>query len=333
MIALRLPHHSLAGDKTVSRTSLASARWVVSALALAAAIWFAGFVALVKVACLVHVDIPTGLTMKLPLLQLRPELIFAGESRTYYAVDPMVAAQHLGKPRGYAVNIAYDAGEPLAFLAAIREQPEVFRSAHLVISVAPFTFNEGVRSASVYPLDVAARLGVSGQFASFFPLRIGTTIRFISEAFAARAQLQQFRAVSGPIYDELGVGRIKAAGAQDKSKTPLSSHPYYANWNLSGPKAQYETAALCEMVPLVKKLTVLVPPWSVIYDRNSDDLWRVREGDVVRLLTEAGSRCNFDVLNIPEVPGLAASDFADEMHVNVAGTPAYTRYLVDHLKP
>ncbi len=34
------------------------------------------------------------LAAKLPLLQLRPELIFAGDSRTYYEVDPGLASRN-----------------------------------------------------------------------------------------------------------------------------------------------------------------------------------------------------------------------------------------------
>ena len=66
---------------------------------------------------------------------------------------------------------------------AIHDQPAAFRNANLVVSVAPFLFNEGVKSAAVYPLDVAARLSVREQFAAFFPMRAGVLVRFISDAF------------------------------------------------------------------------------------------------------------------------------------------------------
>src|SRR5205085_2072847 len=92
----------------------------------------------------------------------------------------------------------YDAGEPLALLAAMRREPDRFKHAQVVVSVAPFLFNEGVRSAAVYPQDVAARLGVSGQMISFLPLRVGTLIRFIREAFNARLSADQNVAGAGP---------------------------------------------------------------------------------------------------------------------------------------
>src|SRR3954451_2116606 len=168
-----------------------SARWIAGAVALTLLSWLAALAGLLAVANRVHDDVPSLLATKLPLLQSRPELIFGGESRTVYQVDAALAAQLIGKPPGAAVNIAYDAGEPLALLAAVRRAPEYFKNAEVVVSVAPFLFNEGVRSAAVYPQDVAVRLGMFGQMTSFLPLRVGTLIRFIREAFNARLAAEQ----------------------------------------------------------------------------------------------------------------------------------------------
>src|SRR4051794_10245966 len=173
------------------RVQTASARWIAGALALTLVAWLIALAALLAIANRVHDDVPTLLATKLPLLQSNPELIFAGESRTVYQVDASLAAELLGKPPGAAVNIAYDAGEPLALLAAMRRAPERFKSAQVVVSVAPFLFNEGVRSAAVYPQDVAARLSVLAQLTSFLPLRLGTLIRYIREAFHARLAADQ----------------------------------------------------------------------------------------------------------------------------------------------
>src|SRR3954447_25673168 len=170
----------------LSRVQAASARWIAAALSLTLVAWLFALAALLAVANRVHDDVPALLATKLPLLQSHPELIFAGESRTVYQVDARLAAQLIGKPAGAAVNIAYDAGEPLALLAAMRRQPERFKDAEVAVSVAPFLFNEGVRSAAVDPQDVAARLGVAAQITSFLPLRVGTLIRYIREAFNAR---------------------------------------------------------------------------------------------------------------------------------------------------
>src|SRR5476649_2343152 len=114
---------------TLLRAQAASAWWVVGALAVTAAAWLLALAGLLAVANRVHDDVPQLLAVKLPLLQSRPELIFAGESRTVYQVDAGLAAQLIGRPQGAAVNIAYDAGEPLALLAAMRREPDRFKNA------------------------------------------------------------------------------------------------------------------------------------------------------------------------------------------------------------
>ena len=309
-----------------------AARWIAGACVLAAVSWLACFAALLAISDRIHVDVPYLLALKLPLLQSRPTLIFAGESRTEYQVDAALAATLIGKPAGAAVNIGYDAGEPLAVLGAIRQKPALFAGADLVISVAPFTFNEGVRSAAVYPLDVAARLGVFEQMSSFLPLRIGTLIRFIRETFNARLALEQGIAERRPPPAAYGLLTIQRSQPGDQWPKDIGTHAHYADWNLSGPKARYETGALCDMVPLVRKLTVVIPPWAPGYDRGRDPLWREKDDQYAALVSDAGRRCGFEVLNIQAVPGLDQANYADEMHVNVSGIPVYTRYLVNQLR-
>jgi hypothetical protein len=309
----------------------ASARWIAGALALTLLAWLTVLAGLLTVANRVHDDVPSLLAIKLPLLQSKPELIFGGESRTVYQVDAGLAAQLIGRPQGAAVNIAYDAGEPLALLAAMRREPERFKNAQVVVSVAPFLFNEGVKSAAVYPQDVAVRLGVFQQMISFLPLRVGTLIRFIREAFNARLAADQHIA-DGAQPPGYGLTVIPRNQRDDQWATEIGSHPHYAGWNISGPKARFETGALCDMVALSKRLTVVVPPWAPRYDRATDPAWREKEDQIVALLTDAGRRCGFDMLNIPSVPGLEQGNYADEMHVNASGVPIYTRYLVSKLK-
>jgi hypothetical protein len=314
------------------RVQAASARWIALALALTAAVWLAALAGLLAIADRVHDDVPALLAVKLPLLASRPELIFAGESRTLYQVDPALAAQLIGKPAGSVVNIAYDAGEPLALLAAMHREPDRFKKAQVVVSVAPFLFNEGVRSAAVYPQDVAARLGVVEQMISFLPLRVGTLIRYIREAFNARLAADQHVADLGLAPTALGQKIIDRTQPEDRWPADIGSHAHYANWDLSGPKARFETAALCDMVALTKKLTVVVPPWAPRYERSGDPSWRDKDDQYAALVVDAGRRCGFDVLNIQSVPGLSQGNYADEMHVNASGVPIYTRYIVSRLK-
>ena len=310
----------------------ASARWIAGALALTAAAWLVALAGLLALAGRVHDDVPALLAVKLPLLQSRPELIFGGESRTVYQVDPDLAAQLIGKPKGAAVNIAYDAGEPLALEAAMHRQPDRFQKAHVVVSVAPFLFNEGVRSAAVYPQDVAARLGVVEQMSSFLPLRVGTLIRFIREAFGARLAADQHVTDLGPPPAAFGLKIIDRTQPDDRWPAEIGSHAHYASWDLSGPKARFEIGALCDMVALTRRLTVVLPPWAPRYDRARDPPWRDKDDQYAALVVDAGRRCGFDVLNIQSIPGLAQGNYADEMHVNASGVPIYTRYLVSRLK-
>ena len=323
---------SISARGALRRAEIGAARWIAVALALAGIAWLVVLAGLLAVADRVHDDVPVLLAVKLPLLASHPSLIFAGESRTEYQVDPRLAAQLIGKPQGSAVNIAYDAGEPLAFAAAMRREPDAFRNAHVVISVAPFLFNEGVRSAAVYPLDVLPRLGVARQMVSFLPLRVGTLIRFIREAFASRLAAAQRVADLASPPAAFGVSILDRTQAEAKWPRDIGSHPHYANWNIEGPKARLEVGALCDMTKLARKVTVVIPPWAPRYDRSRDLAWREKEDQVAALLTDAGRACGFDVLNIPSVPGLEQGNYADEMHVNAPGVPIYTRYLVSRLK-
>jgi hypothetical protein len=323
---------SVPSKGSLLRVQAASARWIALALALTAAVWLAALAGLLAIADRVHDDVPALLAVKLPLLASRPELIFAGESRTLYQVDPVLAAQLIGKPVGSVVNIAYDAGEPLALLAAMHREPDRFKKAQVVVSVAPFLFNEGVRSAAVYPQDVVARLGVIEQMISFLPLRVGTLIRYIREAFNARLAADQRLADLGLQPAALGLKIIDRTQPEDRWPADIGSHAHYAGWDLSGPKARLEIAALCDMVALTKRLTVVMPPWAPRYDRSGDPSWRDKDDPYAALVADAGRRCGFDVLNIQSIPGLSQGNYADEMHVNASGVPIYTRYIVSRLK-
>src|SRR5258708_11916149 len=121
---------SMSSAATLRRVQAASARWIAGALALTAAVWLVALAGLLAIADRIHDDVPALLAVKLPLLASRPELIFAGESRTLYQVDAALAAQLIGRPVAAAVNSAYAAAEPLALLAALRRAPPPFQKAH-----------------------------------------------------------------------------------------------------------------------------------------------------------------------------------------------------------
>lgn len=310
----------------------ASARWIVGVLSLTILVWFVGFAGLLAIANRVHDDIPMGLAVKLPLLQLKPELIFAGDSRTHYQVDPLIAAGIMNRPPGAAVNLGYEAGEPLAVLAAIHLKPERFRDAHVIINLTPPIVNDGLRTAGSNTQDVTMRMGVADQIATFLPLRLGTLIRFIREAFRSRLAADQGLADRAPLPPDYGLFRLQS-NPRYKWPDELGSHAFYAGWDLSGPKVKYEIGALCDIVKHVRKLTVVSPPWSPRYDRAKDPVWARMDREQVTLMEDAGRRCGFDTLNIPSVPGLTPDHFMDESHLSAAGIPIYTRHLVSQLKP
>jgi hypothetical protein len=317
----------------LQRVQVLSARWIAAVLALTAASWLVALAGLLAAANRVHDDIPVLLSVKLPLLASHPDLIFGGDSRALYQVDPRLAAQLLGKPEGSAVNIAYDAGEPLALLAVMSRDSELFRNAHVVVSVSPFVFNDGVRQAIFNPQDVVARLGVFEQMMTYLPLRAGTLIRFIREAFAARLESEQHTARPVQSLAALGLSVIDQTQPEKQWPSDIGSHPHYANWNIAGPKARFEIGGLCDMVKLARKVTVVIPPWAPRYDRARDPDWRDKDDQYVALVSNAGRACGFDVLNITSIPGVTQANYADEMHVNTLGIPIYTRYLMSQLKP
>src|SRR5260370_664540 len=175
--------------------------------------------------------------------------------------------------------------------------------------------------------DLPAPLAVK-----LLPLRLGTLIRFIREAFNARLAADQRVADLGSQPTALGLKIIDRTQGDDRWPADIGSHAHYAEWDLSGPKARFGIAALCDMVPLTRKLTALIPPWAPRYDRASDPAWREKDDQYANLIIDAGRRCGFDVLNIQSIPGLEQGNYADEMHVNASGVPIYTRYLVSRLK-
>jgi hypothetical protein len=165
---------------------------------------------LLGIANIVHDDVPMALAVKLPLLRSHPELIFAGDSRTHYQVDPVIAAEMLGKPAGAAINLGYEAGEPLAVLAAINLKPDAFEHARLVINLTPPILNDGSRTAGSNLQDVTARMDIAGPMTTFLPLRLSTLIRYIREPFNARLAAAEGLADRAPPPADFGLIRLQS---------------------------------------------------------------------------------------------------------------------------
>ena len=145
-------------------------------LACVMLMWMASFVGLLAAANAVHQDVGPFLAEKLGLLDLRPGLIFAGDSRTEYQVDAELAARLMGRAPGYAVNIAVAAGDPVSLLAALRQRPDLIRGADFVVNVSPYHLNDGDRRELHYPMTAVARLKFGEQIRAFLPLHLRTLI-------------------------------------------------------------------------------------------------------------------------------------------------------------
>ncbi|MDB5621247.1 MAG: hypothetical protein JWQ24_5485 [Tardiphaga sp.] len=308
-----------------------SARWIIAAIGLTIVVWLTGLAGLLAIANRVHDDIPEALAVKLPLLQLQPELIFAGDSRMAFQVDPVLSAQLVGKPPGFAVNIAYLAGDPLSFVAAARRYVGRFKNAHVVVSVTTLISNDGVPGASVFPQDVVARMNVAQQITTFLPMRVGTLIRYIHEAFNSRLAADRNISEIGPHPAEYGLERLPA---QPGYRWPpdISSHQHFKNWNIAGLKARNEIGALCGLAGVSKKLTVVLGPWAPRYNRDNEPSWKAKDEENTALLAKSAETCGFELVKIPSVPGLTQEHFADEQHINESGIPIYTSYLMTQLK-
>ena len=230
------------------------------------------------------------LAVKLPLLASHPELIFGGESRTAYQVDPALAAQLIGKPPGLRSILPMMPGSRWRCLRRYAASAILFQKAHVVVSVAPFLFNEGVRSAAVYPQDVLPRIGVFEQMVSFLPLRVGTLIRFIREAFAARLAAGQHMADLAP-----PAGRARAC----RSSTLPAGQPLAGRHRLARalcrveycrPQGAFRDRRAVRDGEAGRKVTVVIPPWAPRYDRARDPEWLKKDDQYAALVTRCRPR-------------------------------------------
>src|SRR5258706_10381252 len=140
---------------------------------------------------------------------------------------------------------------------------------------------------------------------SFLAWRAATLIRFTREAFNARLAADQHLAELAPVPAAFGSKIIDHTQSEDRWPAEIGSHAHYANWDLSGPKARYEIGALCDMVALARRLTVVVPPWAPRYDRARDPSWRGEGGQYPRLIRRApppGGRLWCNIESAPAAP-------------------------------
>jgi hypothetical protein len=292
----------------------------------------------------IHDDVSPQLAAKLPLLELQPRIIFAGDSRTAQQVDLAVAAKILGQPPGYAVNLAVVGADALEYLAAVRERPAAFRDADLVLGLSPYHLNDGNRKEFFFSTGAIARLGLGQQLLTFVPADIATLMWFIRDAFQTQADRLRNPDRVGPLPVRLGqeplAGRIvvaQEAGTRryrdwlNSEITAYEGHTYYRDWQSEGYKARLVEGALCALRPLVHRLVIVSPPWAPIAEFTGRPAWRRLEAQFRAELSTIARACGCEFLPADAVEGLSIEHFADETHVNDVGAPLYTAYLLTRL--
>jgi hypothetical protein len=326
---------------------LTALRWSLATCVLTAAMSSIWFACLLWAAVRIHDDISLQMGSKLQLLEHSPQIVFAGDSRTQEQVDPVLAAKLLGKPFGYAINIGAPGEDPIAILAAVNRHLAQFRDVDLVVNLSPYNINDGIKKDFFFPSTVIARLGLLQQIRMFLPRHIDTLVWFIQDAFLESSYRHGFPPLSAELASRLGfqplAGRIlleqpASPGARQRYRDflgsqvgPFEGHPYYRDWQPSGIKAQSVRTALCALRPLVKRLSVVLPPWAPIEPMVHSRAWRDRDAEFERFVATIAKDCGFDVLPIANVNSLAIEHFSDETHVNMLGAAIYTAYLLERL--
>jgi len=323
---------------------MSSLRWIVATGALAAVLAAVLFVGVVYVANRIHLDIIPALAPKLTLLDLEPALVFAGDSRTAQQVDPALVAEMLGKPRGYAVNIAAQGEDPAAVLAAARAAPGAFHHADLIMNLSPYHINDGSKREYFYSTPTIARLGLARELRTFVPSRPRTLVWYIQDTFDGAAAAAAPPPPPSPavlLAGNLGytpvAGNIVVFGNGHRYRDfltaeirPYERHSYFDDWQPDGFKVAVVRSALCDLRPLVHRLVIVAPPWAPIADLTGG-AWRDRQQDFDRALGAIATACGFEFLAIDAIDGLGIGFFADEVHLNPEATPIYDSYLLRRL--
>jgi hypothetical protein len=330
---------------TLPRYTRYALSWVVVTLVLAAVGSSLAFVGLLLVANAIHIDVNPELASLLSLLEGHPRLVFAGDSRTRQQVDPLLVARLLDEAPGYAVDISAPSADPVEFLAIVKAHGVQFRNIDLVLSLSPYQINDGARRPFLASAPMMARLSLWQQLRMFVPTWSDTLVWFIKSTFAGRARDQRPGRLGEPLASRLGFEPVQGAvgvgagagNSASRAKNPVHGamrpydrHPFYQDWQPFGMRAAMVRDALCSMRPLVHRLIVVAPPWAPIPDRATPR-WEDWNRQFLRLLAAMASQCGAEFLSLAVVPGLSPDFFADEVHVNAAGSAIYSAYLLHQL--
>jgi hypothetical protein len=330
-IALALPPRWRRLDIQLTWPGPAAVGWVAGVLVLAALAFAAIFILLLVMARQVHTGIDPDLARRLFLLDHAPSLVFAGDSRARYQVDPLLVADLLGKRRGFAVNIAAVGGDATSLANAIDLTPERFRDADLVVSVSTFHVNDGALKDFYFATSLINRLTTPEQLRLFLPRYGGSLVRYIREAFESRLLMIRPAALDSAVEQRLGYAVPPPPGRTRRIGSVIHDGPYDRGWNPRGIKAHYVKEALCKIRRSVRRLVVYVAPFTPVFETVNDKIWNARMNEYYGLLERLGAECGFDVLIMRSVPGLTAKHFRDPTHITAEAVPIFTRHLIERL--
>jgi hypothetical protein len=188
-----------------------------------------------------------------------------------------------------------------------------------------------MHGAAAYPMDVAARFGAFEQPTTFLPMRVGTLIRYIREAFNSDLAEDQHIADVGPIPSEYGLVRLttrRTTGVARKNRNTrlLSMEPIRSQ----GASRTFRALQDCALDPTSHN--GIPTMGSALRSCKRPNMARPRWGKCLDHPPRWSTlRLRHTEYSVPAWTD--AESFFDESHLNGAGATAYTRYLMKQLKP
>ncbi|UCE60912.1 MAG: hypothetical protein JSU63_04005 [Phycisphaerales bacterium] len=145
----------------------------------------------------------------------RPSLIFAGDSRAWWHIDPAVVAENVDLPAGKVVNIAINSCESSGVLAAYREFSDRFAPAPIiVISISAYSINDGVTYRHCLNDEVLWSVGLLDRF-RLASVKDAIQATFLPERELANRIARAYYETKAFVPPEEGFWEIPAKGPLD----------------------------------------------------------------------------------------------------------------------
>lgn len=274
--------------------------------------------------------IDTALKNKQYLLEGRPEVIFAGDSRAQRQLVPTVfnAEDPAGRT---AVNIAAESADVLALLDLVDQYPGVFAEASLLLSVSANQVNDGAVSGGSFSPAMISRMSVAQQLLWFFPEHLDVlsvyyrrSFKYLRKAWTGRLKAgEEDRATLGfrPIDKQWQVDGFDF-------QRHISAHPWYRSWRTGGYKQRLFESALLELKAKVGHLAVFSGPIAPSYRQAAagGELMR-NEFDFEDILRQFCREYDIAFHSYVADPRFGDRDFYDPFHLNRGGAETLTRVV------